>query len=83
MRLLTDQDIYQITVKQLREWGHDVMTVKEVGLQQASDESLLRKGRETKRIFISAIYRRPDKNSNSIPAERGHYRGGLQPEGSD
>jgi len=47
MRFLTDQDIYQITVNQLREWGHDVMTVKELGLQQASDESLLRKGRET------------------------------------
>ena len=53
MRLLTDQDIYQVTVNQLREWGHDVMPVKELGMQQASDESLLRKAREANRIFIT------------------------------
>jgi len=38
MRLLTDQDVYQVTVCQLREWDHDVMTAKELGMQQASDE---------------------------------------------
>ena len=53
MRLLADQDIYQTIVTQLREWGHDVMTAKELGMQRASDESLLRKAKETNRIFIT------------------------------
>ncbi len=53
MHLLTDQDVYQITVSQLREWGHDVMTAKELGMQQALDENLLRKAKETNRIFIT------------------------------
>ena len=53
MHLLTDQDVYQVMVGQLREWGHDVMTAKELGMQRASDESLLRKAREANRIFIT------------------------------
>ena len=38
MHLLTDQDVYQVTVGQLREWGHDVMTAKELGMQRALDD---------------------------------------------
>ncbi len=53
MHLLTDQDVYQVTVVQLREWGHDVMTAKELGMQRALDENLLRKAKETNRIFIT------------------------------
>jgi len=53
MHLLTDQDVYQVTVGQLREWGHDVMTAKELGMQRALDENLLRKAKETNRIFIT------------------------------
>lgn len=53
MRLLTNQDIYHTIVTQLREWGHGVITVKELGMQRASDESLLRKAKETNRIFIT------------------------------
>lgn len=53
MHLLTDQDVYQITVDQLKKWGHDVMTAKELGMQRASDESLLRKAKETNRIFVT------------------------------
>ena len=40
MRLLVDQDIYKITIDLLREWGHDLLTVKEIGLQQAPDEEM-------------------------------------------
>lgn len=53
MHFLADQDVYQVTVDQLREWGHDVVTVKELGMQQASDESLLKKARETNRVLIT------------------------------
>jgi len=53
MRLLTDQDVYQITVAQLREWGHDVVTARELGMQRAADEDLLRKAGETERLFVT------------------------------
>jgi hypothetical protein len=47
MRLLTDQDVYRITVEQLKKWGHDVVTAKELGMQRASDRDLLMKTIET------------------------------------
>ena len=42
MRLLVDQDIYQITTTWLCEQGHDVITALELGLQRAPDEELLK-----------------------------------------
>jgi predicted nuclease of predicted toxin-antitoxin system len=53
MRFLIDQDVYQVTVDQLKEWGHDVTTVRELEMQQAADESLLVKARQVNRIFIT------------------------------
>jgi len=53
MRLLTDQDIYRITVEQLRKWGHDVVTAKEVGMQRGKDKDLLGKAIETNRLLIT------------------------------
>jgi predicted nuclease of predicted toxin-antitoxin system len=53
MRFLIDQDVYQVTVDQLKEWGHDVTTVRELEMQQAADESLLVRAREANRIFIT------------------------------
>jgi len=53
MRLLIDQDVHQVTVNQLKEWGHDVTTVRELEMQQASDERLLTKAREADRILIT------------------------------
>lgn len=32
MRLLIDQDVYRVTIDQLKEWGHDVVTAKELGM---------------------------------------------------
>ena len=53
MRLLTDQDVYKITVEQLRAWGHDVVTAKELGMQRAIDRDLLKKAIETGRLFLT------------------------------
>jgi predicted nuclease of predicted toxin-antitoxin system len=43
MRLLVDQDIYKSTIDLLREWGHDLLTAKELGLRQVQDEDLLKR----------------------------------------
>ncbi len=40
MRFLVDQDVYRLTVNQLREWWHDVVTARELGMQRAGDENL-------------------------------------------
>ncbi len=53
MRFLIDQDVYRITIDELKEWGHDVVTAKELGMQQASDQDLLRKAREIDRLLIT------------------------------
>jgi predicted nuclease of predicted toxin-antitoxin system len=53
MRFLTDQDVYRMTVEQIREWGHDVVTAKEFGMQRAGDKDLVRKAIETNRLFIT------------------------------
>ena len=47
MRLLVDQDIYKITIDHLREWGHNILTAKELGLQQVPDSDLLPMTRQT------------------------------------
>jgi predicted nuclease of predicted toxin-antitoxin system len=53
MRFLTDQDVYFSTMALLREWGNDVITAKELNMSRASDEKLLLKAKELKRIFIT------------------------------
>lgn len=53
MRLLVDQDVYQITVEWLREEGHDVLTAKDFGVQRFGDEDLLIKAVETERLFLT------------------------------
>jgi len=37
MRLLLDQDVYEVTRKVLEEQGHDVLTSQEAGLSRAGD----------------------------------------------
>lgn len=61
MRLLIDQDVYRVTIYQLKEWGHDVVTAKELGMQRAADEDLLRKARELDRLLITR-----DKNFGTL-----------------
>lgn len=53
MRLLIDQDIYKITMDHLREWEHDLLTAKELGLQQGSDEDLLKRAQGENRLLIT------------------------------
>lgn len=39
MKLLTDNDVYKITVDFLRHHGHDVVTAKELELHESSDKN--------------------------------------------
>ncbi len=53
MRFLIDQDVYQVTVDQLKQWGHDVTTARELGMHRASDERLLARAREAEWILVT------------------------------
>lgn len=53
MRLLIDQDVYEITARFLIELGHDVLRVREIGMARASDEENLKKAIELNRIFVT------------------------------
>jgi len=53
MRFFADQDVYAITIRYLRNLGHDVITAYETGLSKAEDIDLLRKAREQSRIFVT------------------------------
>jgi predicted nuclease of predicted toxin-antitoxin system len=50
---LADQDVWKITLDLLRAWGHDVVTVYEIGMARASDDSLLREAERDGRLFIT------------------------------
>lgn len=52
-RLLADQDVYRTTVEYLKKQGHDVVTARELGLEQAADEDLLRKAKDLGRLFLT------------------------------
>lgn len=53
MRLLLDQDVYEITARFLVSLGMDVLKVSELGMAAASDEENLRKAIEIDRIFVT------------------------------
>jgi predicted nuclease of predicted toxin-antitoxin system len=53
MRLLSDQDVYAITVRYIKNLGYDVITASELGLSEADDKDLLRKAKELNRIFVT------------------------------
>lgn len=53
MRFLLDQDVYAITIRFLRELGHDVVVAAEIGCSQAEDATLLGIAREQDRIFVT------------------------------
>ncbi|MCL6476142.1 MAG: DUF5615 family PIN-like protein [Firmicutes bacterium] len=52
-RFLTDQDVYEKTVRQLLEWGHDVVRARDAGLSAATDAELLAYAERTGRILIT------------------------------
>lgn len=53
MKLLLDEDVYEITARFLKELGHEVQTVAERGLKQAEDIELLYIAQQERRIFIT------------------------------
>jgi predicted nuclease of predicted toxin-antitoxin system len=53
MNLLLGQDVYASTLRFLRDLGHDVVPVAQIGLAQAGDEELLRIAQEQNRIFVT------------------------------
>ena len=53
MKLLLDQDVYALTVRLLRDLGHDVLTAAEIGRSQATDLELLAIAREQGRVFVT------------------------------
>jgi predicted nuclease of predicted toxin-antitoxin system len=53
MRFIADQDVYWLTIRVLREWGHEVTTARDLGMQKASDEDLLDKARALSKIFLT------------------------------
>ncbi len=53
MKLLLDQDVYELTARFLIEAGFDVLKVSQLGMSPATDEENLRKAAELKRIFVT------------------------------
>ena len=53
MRLLADQDVYDLTVRFLRGLGHDVATAAEKGMSQSVDADLLRAAQAEGRVFVT------------------------------
>ena len=53
MRLLIDQDVYALTIRFLRESGHDVVPAAGIGLSRASDEEILRAAQEQERVLVT------------------------------
>ena len=53
MKFLIDQDVYAITIKALKDGGHDVIPCSELGLSRAADETLLAKAKQMSRILVT------------------------------
>jgi predicted nuclease of predicted toxin-antitoxin system len=53
VKFLLDQDVYALTARFLVDLGHDVVLVSQLGLSQASDETILQTAQEQHRILIT------------------------------
>ena len=53
MRFLVDQCVYSLTLKYLRDQGHDLVTAEDLGLQRADDLVLLTKAIELNCVFLT------------------------------
>ncbi len=53
MKLLLDQDVFDVTMQFLRGLGHDVVPVAELGMSRADDDELLAVARTQSRIFVT------------------------------
>lgn len=72
MRVLADQDIYEITVEFLRSLGHDVLRAQDTGLGSASDSVLLERAREEGRVLLNR-----DKGYGAIAFLEGQAHHGI------
>lgn len=52
MKILADQDVYRLTIEKLKQWRHDVVTAKELGMHKSSDEDLLKSCRKARRLRL-------------------------------
>ena len=53
MRFLIDQDVYRLTIELIKDLGHEVIPVKEVGLSTATDETILTYALNHKLILVT------------------------------
>jgi predicted nuclease of predicted toxin-antitoxin system len=53
VRFLADQDVYQVTIRFLRENGHDVLTAREANLSRAEDITVMLHASEDNRILVT------------------------------
>ena len=53
MRFLLDQDVYAVTVRFLRDHGHDVLTAADIGASRALDETLLTTAHAQARLLMT------------------------------
>jgi predicted nuclease of predicted toxin-antitoxin system len=72
MRILTDQDVYKVTIDNLRNWGYDIITAKELNMDRATDEELLRMANEIDRLLITR-----DKDFGAIIFLRTEFNTGI------
>lgn len=53
MRFLLDQDVYAVTVRFLRDLGHEVVIAAELGLSRTPDTVLLARAAQERRLFMT------------------------------
>jgi predicted nuclease of predicted toxin-antitoxin system len=72
MNFLIDQDVYYLTIQHLKKLGFDIVTTRDLNLQRASDERILKKAKELKRILITR-----DKDFGALTFLRGEVSTGV------
>jgi predicted nuclease of predicted toxin-antitoxin system len=72
MLFLVDQDVYQVTTEALKEWGYEVITARDLGMQTAADEDLLDKA-----CLLSATLVTRDKDFGALSFFKGKPSAGV------
>lgn len=72
MRFLVDHDVYKMTSDLLKQWGHDVVLIKDIEMHRALDRDLLLLARETSRLLLTR-----DKDFGALVFLEGTYSTGV------
>ena len=72
MKFLADQDVYRVTIDFLKDQEHDVITARKISMHRASDQTLLRKGKELDRIVLTR-----DKDFGALVFLEGELSSGV------